>query len=132
MFLSSVRVRSSSVPCGRTDTLTSKRSDPSCICASEIPSSTTVWRSSCRKRVAELDRHLHRALVRHRKRARMSEAHGTRARVLGVAEPERAAAEHLRLRLEMDVDLAADDRFPVHLRRSGTKSNSNACSSACA
>ena len=52
MFLSSVRVRSSSEPSGRTLTLTSKRSDPFSISASEIPSSTTVCRSSCRKRRA--------------------------------------------------------------------------------
>ena len=52
MFLSSVRVRSSSEPSGRTETLTSKRSEPFSISASEIPSSTTVWRSSWRKRFA--------------------------------------------------------------------------------
>ncbi len=52
MFLSSVRVRSSSEPSGRTETLTSNRSEPFSISASEIPSSTTVCRSSCRKRFA--------------------------------------------------------------------------------
>ncbi len=51
MFFSSVRVRNSS-PSGRTETLTSKRSEPFSISASEMPSSTTVWRSSCRKRRA--------------------------------------------------------------------------------
>ena len=52
MFFSSVRVRSSSEPAGRTDTLTSKRIEPFSSSASERPSSTTVWRSSCRKRLA--------------------------------------------------------------------------------
>ena len=52
MFFSSVRVRSSSEPAGRTDTLTSKRSEPFSISASEMPSSTTVCRSSCRNRRA--------------------------------------------------------------------------------
>ena len=52
MFFSSVRVRSSSEPAGRTETLTSQRSEPFSISASEMPSSTTVWRSSWRKRFA--------------------------------------------------------------------------------
>ncbi len=52
MFFSSVRVRSSSEPAGRTETLTSKRIEPFSSSASERPSSTTVWRSSSRKRFA--------------------------------------------------------------------------------
>ncbi len=52
MFFSSVRVRSSSEPAGRTETLTSKRIEPFSSSASDSPSSTTVWRSSCRKRLA--------------------------------------------------------------------------------
>ena len=52
MFFSSVRVRSSSEPSGRTETLTSNRSEPFSISASEIPSSTTVCRSSCRNAFA--------------------------------------------------------------------------------
>ena len=50
MFFSSVRVRSSSEPAGRTETFTSKRIEPLSSSASESPSSTTVWRRSCRKR----------------------------------------------------------------------------------
>ena len=52
MFFSSVRVRSSSLPSGRTDTLTSKRIEPLSSSASDRPSSTTVCRNSCRNRFA--------------------------------------------------------------------------------
>jgi hypothetical protein len=52
MFLSSVRVRSSSDPAGRTETLASTRSVPFSISASEMPSSTIVCRRSWRKRLA--------------------------------------------------------------------------------
>ena len=52
MFFSSQRVRSSEEPAGRTDTFASTRRVPFSISASEIPSSTIVWRSSCRKRRA--------------------------------------------------------------------------------
>ena len=52
MFFSSQRVRSSDDPSGRTETFASTRSVPFSISASEIPSSTIVWRSSCRKRRA--------------------------------------------------------------------------------
>ena len=38
------------MPSGRTDTLTSNRSEPFSISASEMPSSTTVWRRSWRNR----------------------------------------------------------------------------------
>ena len=52
MFFSSQRVRSSVDPSGRTETFASTRSSPFSISASEIPSSTIVWRRSCRKRRA--------------------------------------------------------------------------------
>ena len=52
MFLISHRVRSSSDPSGRTDTLASTRSVPFSISASEMPSSTIVCRRSCRNRFA--------------------------------------------------------------------------------
>ena len=52
MFLISVRVRSSSLPAGRTETFASTRSVPFSISASEIPSATIVWRSSWRNRLA--------------------------------------------------------------------------------
>src|SRR5438093_7976323 len=60
----------------------------------------------------------------------MSEAHRTGKRVRRVPEPVRAAAEHLRLRLQLDVDFQPDDRFPAHGNRSGTKSKAKARSSA--
>src|SRR4026207_953977 len=50
MFFSSQRGRSSDDPSGRTETFASTRSVPFSISASEIPSSTIVWRRSCRKR----------------------------------------------------------------------------------
>ena len=52
MFLISQRVRSSSVPAGRTETFASTRSVPFSISASEMPSSTIVCRSSWRNRFA--------------------------------------------------------------------------------
>ena len=58
--------------------------------------------------------------VRHRQRAGMGEAHRARVRVLRVAEPRLAAAEQLRPRLQLDVDLQADHGFPAQRRRSGT------------
>jgi hypothetical protein len=73
------------------------------------------------ERVAEFDRVLDRLRVRHRERARVCEADraGTRVRLRAVRE--RAAAEHLRPRLQVDVDLEPDDRFPVgHRSLSGT------------
>ena len=69
---------------------------------------------------AEQHRHLDRALVRHGQRSRVRQAHRARAGVLGRAVLELAAAEHLRPRLQVDVDLEADDRFPAHRSRSGT------------
>src|SRR3712207_9076600 len=44
--------------------------------------------------------------------AGVREADGTRAGVRLLAEGELAAAEHLRLRLQLDVDLEPDDRLP--------------------
>src|SRR5262249_2539138 len=78
------------------------------------------------EREAEPDRPLDRLAVRHRECAGMREADRARARVRVVERPDRAAAEHLRARLQVHVDLEADDRFPAHRSRSGTKSNSTA------
>ena len=68
---------------------------------------------------AELDRPLDRRPVRHRQRPRMREADGAGARVRLLAPDVLAAAEHLRPRLQLDVDLEADDRFPGHDSRPG-------------
>ena len=65
------------------------------------------------QRDAELHRPLDRALVRDRQRPRVREADRACARVLGLAPDVLAAAEHLRPRLQLDVDLEADDRFPL-------------------
>ena len=80
----------------------------------------------------ELDRLLDRRAVRHRQRAREGEADRAGLRVRPAAEAVRAAAEHLRPRLQLDVDLEADHRLPGHRSRSGTGSKPIACSSACA
>src|SRR5439155_8553233 len=82
------------------------------------------------ERVAEQDRHLDRALVRHWQSPRMREADRARARVLRREVLELAAAEHLRPRLQVDVDLEPDDRLPAHASLGGTKSNSSARSRA--
>ena len=58
-------------------------------------------------------REVHRLGVRHRQRARMAEADRAGVRVRLVAEGERAAAEHLGLRPQLDVDLDADDGLVV-------------------
>ena len=68
------------------------------------------------EREAESDRPLDRLPVRHGQRPRMREANRAGARVGGVERPDRATAEHLRPRLQLDVDLEADDGFPTHLR----------------
>ena len=52
----------------------------------------------------------------------MGEADGARARVRLLAPAVLAAAEHLRPRLQLDVDLEPDDGLPAHRSRSGTKS----------
>src|SRR5687767_2969450 len=82
------------------------------------------------EREPELDRPLDRLSVRHRQRTGEREAHRACLRVLAGTEPERAAAEHLRLRLQVDVNLQSDHRLPVHRSRSGTVSNPIACSTA--
>ena len=70
------------------------------------------------EREPELDRLLDRRPVRHRQRAREGEADRAGLRVRPAAEAVRAAAEHLRPRLQLHVDLEADHRLPGH-RRSG-------------
>ena len=54
---------------------------------------------------------VHGLRVQRRQRARVAEADGARARVRLLAERQRAAAEHLRARRELDVDLEADHRL---------------------
>ena len=61
----------------------------------------------------------------------MREADRARVRVLGREVLERAAAEHLRARLQVDVDLEADDRLPSSSRAAPGRSRTpSACSSA--
>ena len=60
----------------------------------------------------ELDRPFDREPVRHGQRAGVREADRAGAGVLGVAEARSAAAEHLRPRLQVDVDLEPNDRLP--------------------
>ena len=55
MFFSSVLVRSSSVPAGRTDTFASTRNDPSSMFTSDTPICFSVVRSSCAKARASAD-----------------------------------------------------------------------------
>ena len=83
----------------------------------------------------DLDRLVDRAGIDRRKRAGMSEADRTCARVRLVAEPVLAPAEHLRVRVELHVDLEPDHRLPpprvhAHARASaaapGRGSNPNA------
>src|SRR5205814_5169436 len=71
-----------------------------------------VLRDLALEREPELDRVLDRLRVRHGQRARKREADGARARVLVRAVLERAATEHLRPRLQVDVTIEADDGFP--------------------
>ena len=58
---------------------------------------------------------VHSTAVRFGDRQRAGEAEADRAglRVLAAAEAVRAAAEHLRPRLQLDVDLEPDDGLPV-------------------
>jgi hypothetical protein len=79
-----------------------------------------VLDNAAAERMAEEDRHLDRATVRDGQCPGVREADGARPRVLRREVLELAAAEHLRPRLEVDVDLEADDRFPIHRSRSGT------------
>ena len=69
------------------------------------------------EREAELDRPLDRLAVRDGQRARVREADRARARVRLGEVLELAAAEHLRPRLQMDVDLEPDDGFPLSAHR---------------
>src|SRR5919197_1210232 len=74
-----------------------------------------------------------RLCVGDRKRPRQAEADLAGVRVRGLAEAQLAAAEHLRPRAELDVDLEADDRLVrdrVAHDRTCDPSNSRACSSA--
>src|SRR5471032_371752 len=91
---------------------------------------------------AELDALLDRTPVRDRQRAWERQADRAGLRVRLATGPVRTAAEHLRARLQRDVDLEPDHRLPArsarlrrvyaaHRKRSGTKSNSSARSSAC-
>jgi hypothetical protein len=83
------------------------------------------------EREPELQRPFDRLPVRHGEGAREAEADRAGLGVLGRAEPGRAAAEHLRARLELDVDLEADDGLPGHDRHlRGTVSKPIAASSA--
>ena len=69
------------------------------------------------EREPEPDRPLDRLPVRHGQRSRMREADRAGARVRVVERPDRATAEHLRPRLQLDMDLETDDRFPLAQRR---------------
>src|SRR6266542_1372423 len=70
-------------------------------------------RDRAAEREAELDRPLDGLTVRDRQRTWMRETHRARARG-GVGEGlELAAAEHLRTRLQVHVDLEPDDGFPL-------------------
>src|SRR5436190_7930747 len=89
-----------------------------------------VRRDLAPERETKEDRPLDRLPVRHRQRARQCEADGARVRVRRVEVRHPAAAEHLRLRLQVNVDLEADDRLPSHRYLSGTKSKASARSSA--
>src|SRR5262249_8799228 len=79
----------------------------------------------------EPDPALDRLPVRDRKCPGVGEADWASVAVLGREVLERAPAEHLRPRLQVDMDLEPDYGFPVHRKRSGTQSNSSARSSAC-
>src|SRR6266487_6332273 len=84
-----------------------------------------VLRDVTVEREPELDRPLDRQLVRNRQRTGVCEADRTGLRVRCTAEAVGAAAEHLRPRLQLDVDLEADDGLPLvtsHVR--GTPSPS--------
>jgi hypothetical protein len=82
------------------------------------------------QRTSQVDRPLDRRPVRDGQRAGVAETDRARGGVRLRTEPVRATAEHLRPRLQLDVDLETDDGFPAHARRSGTSSNASACSSA--
>src|SRR5262249_11892462 len=83
------------------------------------------------EREPELDGPLDRAAIHHGQRAGEAEAHGTRLRVLPRPESDRAAAEHLRPRLQLHVDLESSDRLPGPVNRSVTVSHPVASTSTC-
>src|SRR3712207_7945779 len=69
---------------------------------------------------------LHDALpIYDRQRPGQPEADGAAARVRRLAERQRARAEHLRPRVELDVDLEADDGLVVRQDRKSTRLNSS-------
>ena len=70
------------------------------------------------ERQPELHDPLDRDAVRHGERPGEAEADGARLGVLPRAEAGGTAAEHLRPRLQLDVDLEADDGLPRHLSHS--------------
>src|SRR3954452_2160660 len=78
------------------------------------------------EREPELERPLDRRLVRRRQCARKGEADWARLRVRRSRKGVRAAAEHLRLRLELDMNLETDDGLPLMARHRGTPSPSTA------
>src|SRR4029077_10062788 len=65
-----------------------------------------------------------------RQRSRKAKADRARARVRRLAERQPAAAEHLRVRLQLDVDLQADDRLVFAQVNALVESKPIACSSA--
>ena len=65
------------------------------------------------ERKAELDRPIDGGAVRDRQRARVRQADRAGVRVLRRPEARLAPAEHLRARLQMDMDLEADDCLPA-------------------
>ena len=83
------------------------------------------------QRRGDLQRVADRLLVGHRQHARVGEADRAGVDVGLVAEGELAAAEHLRLGRELDVDLQPDHRLQLsHRRPPGRASKPIACSSA--
>src|SRR5581483_3721898 len=65
------------------------------------------------ERQADLDALLDRPPVRHGQRSRQRQADRAGLAVRRAAEAVLAAAEHLRPRLQLDVDLQPDDRLPA-------------------
>ena len=95
-----------------------------------LPVKNRAQRDCATECQAELHRPVNRRAVRDRQRPGMREAYGTGLRVLGCTEAVLTAAEQLRPRLQLHVDLQPDHRFPVHRSRSGTGSKESACSRA--
>src|SRR5262249_51203889 len=81
------------------------------------------------ERQPDHDPEVNGAGVEHGQRTREAQAYRAGVDVWRVAEGQRTAAEHLRPRRELDVDLQADDRLPVH-RRAALPSKPIARSSA--